>query len=50
MKDILDLYQQPYNEAYPVVCDEKQYQLLDHLRDPIPMKPGEPEKQDGDYS
>jgi hypothetical protein len=51
MEDILDLYQQPYDEAYPVVCmDEKQYQLLDHLRDPIPMKPGEPEKQDGDYA
>ena len=42
MEDILDLYQQPLDEAYPVVCmDEKQYQLLDHLRAPIPMKPGE---------
>lgn len=51
MEDILDLYQQPYDENYPVVCmDEKQYQLLDHLREPIPMKPGQPEKHDGDYA
>lgn len=51
MEDILDLYQHPYDENYPVVCmDEKQYQLLDHLRAPIPMKPGEPEKQDADYA
>ncbi len=50
MEDILDLYQQPFDENYPVVCmDEKQYQLLDDLRSPIPMKPGAPEKQDGDY-
>ncbi len=51
MEDILDLYHQPYDEAYPVVCmDKKQFQLLDHLRDPISMKPGEPEKQGGDYA
>lgn len=50
MEDVLDLYQQPYDDNYPVVCmDEKQYQLLDDLRSPIPMKPGVPEKQDGDY-
>ncbi len=50
MEDILDLYQQPFDETYPVVCmDEKQYQLLDDRRAPIPMKPGITEKQDGDY-
>ena len=51
MEDILDLYQQPFDKNYPFVCmDEKQNQLLDHLRDPILMKPGEPGKQDGDYA
>ena len=50
MEDILDLYQQPFDPSYPVVCmDEKPYQLLDDLRVPIPMQPGSPQKQDGDY-
>ena len=50
MEDVLDLYQQPYYDNYPFVCmDKKQYQLLNDLSSPIPMKPGVPEKQDGDY-
>lgn len=50
MEDILDLYQQPFDEAYPVICmDEKPYQLLDETRAPISMKPGKPEKQDCEY-
>ncbi|MGD0154172.1 MAG: IS630 family transposase [Thermacetogeniaceae bacterium] len=50
MEDILDLYQQPFCESYPVICmDEKPYQLLDETRSPIPMKPGKPERRDGEY-
>lgn len=50
MEDILDLYQQPFDESYPVICmDEKPYQLLGETRAPIPMKPGNPERQDGEY-
>ena len=50
MEDILDLYQQPFDESYPVICmDEKPYQLLDETRTPIPMKPGKPERRDGEY-
>lgn len=50
MEDILDLYQQPFDEAFPVICmDEKPFQLLDEARTPIPMKPGKPERQDGEY-
>lgn len=50
MENILDLYQQPFDETYPVVCmDEKPYQLLDDARAPIPMEPGNPERQDSDY-
>lgn len=50
MEDVLDLYQQQYCRLYPVICmDEKPYQLLGETRDPIPMKPGRPERQDGEY-
>jgi hypothetical protein len=50
MEDILDLYQQPYCESYPVICmDEKPYQLLDDARTPIKIKPGRPERQDAEY-
>jgi len=50
MEDILDLYQQPLDELSPVICmDEKPLQLLDESRTPIPMKPGNPERQDGEY-
>ena len=50
MEDILDLYQQPFNESYPVICmDEKPLQLLDEIRTAIPMQPGNPERQDGEY-
>mgnify|MGYP005855601921 FL=1 len=50
MEDILDLYQQPFDESYPVICmDEKPYQLLDETRTPIPMKPGNPKRRDGEY-
>jgi hypothetical protein len=50
MEDILDLYQQPFDKTFPVICmDEKPYQLLDETRAPIPMEPGKPERQDGEY-
>ncbi len=50
MEDILDLYHQPFDENCPVICmDEKPYQLLDEVRQPIPMEPGNPERQDGEY-
>lgn len=46
----MDLYQQPVDESYPVICmDEKPYQLLDETRTPIPMKPGNPKRRDGEY-
>lgn len=50
MEDILDLYCQPYDEDYPVVCmDEKPYQLLGEVREPIPMSPDKPRKVDAEY-
>ena len=50
MEDVLEVYSRPYDPARPVVCmDEKPYQLLDEVRDPIPAKPGKVEKIDSEY-
>ena len=50
MEDILDLYAQPFDESFPVICmDEKPIQLLEEEREPIPMKTGKPIRQDGEY-
>jgi DDE superfamily endonuclease len=50
MEDVLAVYARPYDPARPVVCmDEKPYQLLDHLRDPIPAAPGQDRKEDSEY-
>ena len=50
MEDILDLYQQPFDPTAPVICmDEKPFQLLSETRRVIPMRPGTPERQDGEY-
>jgi len=50
MEDVLAVYSRPYDEQKPVVCmDEKPYQLLDHVRDPLPAKPDSIEKVDSEY-
>ena len=50
MEDVLDLYQQPYDPDYPVICmDEKPYQLLGETRPTIPMKKGQPKRIDDEY-
>ena len=50
MEDILDIYQQPYDETYPLWCmDEKPFQLLDESRNPLPMRPGDITKIDDEY-
>lgn len=50
MEDILDIYQQPYDEKYPLWCmDEKPFQLLDEARNPLPMRPGDITKIDDEY-
>lgn len=43
MEEVLDLYEEPYNEKRPVVCfDERPCQLLADVRDPLPPRPGGP--------
>ena len=50
MEDVLDIYEKPYNPALPVVCmDEKPYQLLGEIREPLPMRPGDTTKTDFEY-
>jgi hypothetical protein len=46
----LELYAEPYDEEVPMVCmDEKSYQLLGEVAEPIPMKPGSCAKTDCEY-
>lgn len=50
MENILDLYEQPYDPAYPLLCfDERPCQLLGEVLVPVPMKPGQVKRQDYQY-
>src|SRR5262249_28086431 len=50
MEDVLDVYARPYDEARPVVCvDEGGKQLIGDVREPLPVRPGSPAKQDHEY-
>lgn len=50
MEDVLDLYEQPYDEKRPVVCfDESPKQLIGEVREPLPPEPGQPERYDVEY-
>ena len=40
----------PYDPDLPVICmDEKPYQLLGEVREPLPMRPGDDTKLDSEY-
>jgi hypothetical protein len=50
MEDILDWYAEPYDRRYPVVCfDESPYQLVSETRQPLPVAPGRPPRDDYEY-
>ena len=50
MYNLLALYAKPLRDDEPVICiDEKSLQLLAHSREPLPMVPGAPLKQDYEY-
>ena len=50
MEDVLAVYARPVDPRRPVVCmDEKPYQLLGHVRDPIPAVPGRDRQEDHEY-
>jgi hypothetical protein len=51
MEDVLDLYEQPYNPFFPVLCfDETPYQLIGEKLVPITMEPGKPQRYDSEYT
>lgn len=50
MEDILDLYTEPFNSLYPVVCfDEVSYQLISEKQKPLPLEPGKAQRYDYEY-
>jgi transposase len=50
MENVLDVYRRPYDASRPVVCmDETPRQLIGQVHEPIPAKPGQPERQDYEY-
>jgi hypothetical protein len=50
MEDVLDLYEEPYDPKYPVVCfDETSKQLIAEKRSPIPPQRGRRERFDYEY-
>jgi len=50
MEDVLDLYEQEYDPAHPVVCfDEMPVQLVGETRATQPVGPGRPERYDYEY-
>jgi transposase len=50
MEDVLAVYTRPYDPAWPQVCmDEINTQLLSETRDPLPMEPGQPKREDYEY-
>ena len=51
MEDTLEVYHRPYDPTHPQVClDEASKQLLSEVREPLPIKPGQPERIDGEYT
>jgi transposase len=50
MEDVLAVYTRPYDPRYPQVCmDEINTQLLSDPRNPLPMEPGKPRREDYKY-
>lgn len=50
MEEVLDLYEEPYDPLFPVVCfDERPCQLIGDVIEPLPPKPGEIAKYDSHY-
>ena len=45
MEDVLDVYERPYDPEIPMVCmDEKPYQLLGDVTEPLPAEIGHDKK------
>jgi hypothetical protein len=50
MEEILDLYAEPHDRQFPVVCfDESPYQLVSEVRQPLSVRPGQPARYGYEY-
>jgi hypothetical protein len=50
MEEVLDLYEEPYDPRRPMICfDERPYQMLGEVRDPLPMASGKVRRFDSVY-
>jgi hypothetical protein len=50
MEDVIEAYHRPYDPGYPQVCvDEGGKQLIGDIREPLPVRPGSPAKEDYEY-
>jgi len=50
MEDVLEVYHRPYDQRYPQVnLDEMSKQLVGEVRPPLPMRPGDAGRYDGEY-
>ena len=50
MEDVLEVYRRPRDPKRPLLClDESSKQLVAHTRTPLPMKPGQPLREDHEY-
>ena len=50
MEDVLEVYHRPEDPKRPLIClDEASVQLLGEVREPLPMRPGDPLCVDSEY-
>jgi hypothetical protein len=50
MEEVLDLYEEPYDSRYPLICmDETSKQLMSDVQTPLPSQPGHIARQDYEY-
>ncbi len=50
MEEVLDLYENPYDSRYPLLCmDETSKQLVSDVQPPLPPQPGQIVRQDYEY-
>jgi transposase len=50
MEDVLEVYARPYDPKRPQVCfDEGGKQLIGNVRPPLPLRPGQPQREDYEY-
>ncbi len=50
MEKVLDVYKEPYNAEFPVVCmDESPKQLIEEGKPSVAMKPGQDARVDYEY-